>query len=106
VVRDGVVLTPPLADGPLGGITRAAVMDIARDLDVEVHETSLVRTDLFLADEIFLTGTAAEITPVREVDGREIGPRGPVTEQIQSTFMDAVRGRIDRYKGWLTFVEG
>jgi branched-chain amino acid aminotransferase len=105
IVRDGVLLTPPLSDGPLGGITRAAVMDIARDLGVEVHEASLVRTDLFLADEIFLTGTAAEITPVREVDGREIGPRGPITEKIQATFIDAVRGRLEQYGGWLTYVD-
>ncbi|MFA9444811.1 branched-chain amino acid transaminase [Egicoccus sp. AB-alg6-2] len=105
VVRDGMVLTPPLSDGPLGGITRSSVMTIARDLDIEVHETSLVRTDLYLADEIFLTGTAAELTPVREVDGRVIGPRGPVTERIQSTFVDAIHGRIDAYKDWLTVVD-
>ena len=105
VVRDGAVLTPPLSDGPLGGITRSAVMTIARDLDIEVHETSLVRTDLYLADEIFLTGTAAELTPVREVDGRVIGPRGPVTERIQSTFIDAIHGRVDAYKDWLTVVD-
>lgn len=105
LVRDGMVLTPPLSDGPLGGITRSSVMTIARDLDIEVHETSLVRTDLYLADEIFLTGTAAELTPVREVDGRVIGPRGPVTERIQSTFVDAIHGRIDAYKDWLTIVD-
>jgi branched-chain amino acid aminotransferase len=105
VVRDGEILTPPLSDGPLGGITRASVMTIARDLGYAVHETSLVRTDLFLADEIFLTGTAAELTPVREVDGREIGPRGPVTEHVQSTFLDAIRGRLDAYQGWLTYVD-
>jgi branched-chain amino acid aminotransferase len=105
VVRDGVILTPPLSDGPLGGITRASVMTIARDLGYEVHESSLVRTDLFLADEVFLTGTAAELTPVREVDGRELGKRGPVTEHIQSTFIDAVRGRVEAYEGWLTFVD-
>jgi branched-chain amino acid aminotransferase len=105
VIRDGVVLTPPLSDGPLGGITRSSVMTIARDLDIEVHETSLVRTDLYLADEIFLTGTAAELTPVREVDGRVIGPRGPITERIQSTFVDAIHGRIDAYKDWLTVVD-
>jgi branched-chain amino acid aminotransferase len=106
VIRDGVIHTPPLSDGPLGGITRRSVIQIARDLGYEVAETSLVRTDLYLADEIFLTGTAAEITPVREVDSREIGPRGPVTEQVQSTFMDAVRGRLDAYKDWLTYVDG
>jgi branched-chain amino acid aminotransferase len=105
VIHDGVIKTPPLSDGPLGGITRAAVMQIARDLGHELVESSLVRTDLYLADEIFLTGTAAELTPVREVDGRVIGPRGPITEQIQSTFIDAVRGRVDRYKDWLHHVD-
>lgn len=105
IVVDGVIQTPPLHDGPLGGITRRSVMTIARDLGYEVVETSLVRTDLYLADEMFLTGTAAELTPVREVDGRTIGPRGPVTERIQSTFIDAVRGRVDRYKDWLTYVD-
>lgn len=104
IVRDGMLLTPPLSDGPLGGITRDSVLRIAADLDVPLHETSLVRTDLFTADEAFLTGTAAEITPVREVEGRAIGSRGPVTERIQSTFMDAVGAKLDRYKDWLTFV--
>ncbi|MDX1620137.1 MAG: branched-chain-amino-acid transaminase [Nitriliruptorales bacterium] len=106
VVKDGAVLTPPLSDGPLGGITRQSVFRIAHDLDIEVHETQLVRTDLFWADEIFLTGTAAEVTPVREVEGRTVGEgkRGPITEQIQSTFMDAVSGKLDQYKDWLTYV--
>jgi branched-chain amino acid aminotransferase len=104
IVRDGVIHTPPLSDGPLGGITRDSVMTIARDLGIEVRETSLVRSDLYLADEAFLTGTAAELTPVREVDGREIGPRGPITEQVQTTFMDAIRGKVDAYKDWLTYV--
>ena len=104
IVRDGAILTPPLSDGPLGGITRESVMTIARDLEIPVHEASLVRTDLYLADEAFLTGTAAELTPVREVDGREIGPRGPITEKVQSTFMDAIRGKVDAYKDWLTYV--
>ncbi|HEX9888082.1 MAG TPA: branched-chain amino acid transaminase [Nitriliruptorales bacterium] len=104
IVRDGELLTPPLSAGPLGGITRAAVMRIASDYDIPVHETSLVRTDLFTADEAFLTGTAAEITPVREVEGRTIGKRGPITERIQSTFMDAVSGKLDQYKDWLTYV--
>lgn len=104
IVRDGQILTPPLSDGPLGGVTRQSVMQIADDLGIPLHETSLVRSDLFTADEAFLTGTAAEITPVREVDGRVIGTRGPVTEQVQSTFMKAVTGGVDRYKDWLTFV--
>jgi branched-chain amino acid aminotransferase len=105
VVHDGVIKTPPLSDGPLGGITRSSIMTIAGDLGIEVVECSLVRTDLYLADEIFLTGTAAELTPVREVDGREIGPRGPITERVQTAFVDAIRGREDRYKGWLHHVE-
>ncbi len=106
VVHDGVITTPPLSDGPLGGVTRTSVMTIARDLGYELHEASLVRTDLYLADEMFLTGTAAELTPVREIDGREVGKRGPVTEAIQSTFIDAVRGRVERYDDWLTYVDG
>ena len=105
VVTDGVLRTPPLSDGPLGGITRDSVITIARDHGYEVREEHLVRTDLYLADEAFLTGTAAELTPIREVDGREIGPRGPVTERIQTTFMDGLRGKVDRYEGWLTHVE-
>jgi branched-chain amino acid aminotransferase len=105
VVHDGVIKTPPLSDGPLGGITRSSVMTIAEDLGYEVVESSLVRTDLYLADEIFLTGTAAELTPVREIDGRIIGQRGPITERIQSTFIDTVRGRVDRYKDWLHHVD-
>ncbi len=105
VVHDGVIKTPPLSDGPLGGITRSSVMQIAQDLGYPMVESSLVRTDLYLADEMFLTGTAAELTPVREIDGREIGSRGPITEHIQATFMDAVRGRIDAYKDWLTYAD-
>jgi branched-chain amino acid aminotransferase len=105
VIRDGVIRTPPLHDGPLAGITRAAVIAIARDLGYEVIETSLVRTDLYLADEIFLTGTAAELTPVREVAGYEIGTRGPITEAVQSTFLDAVRGKVDAYREWLHVVD-
>jgi branched-chain amino acid aminotransferase len=107
VVQDGVIWTPPLTDGPLAGITRRSAITIARDLGYEVIERSLVRTDLYLADEIFLTGTAAELTPVREVEGRVIGDgrRGSVTERIQSTFMAAVRGRVERYRDWLTIVD-
>lgn len=104
IVEDGVVVTPPLTDGPLGGITRASVMTIARDLGYVVTERSLQRSDLYLADEAFLTGTAAELTPVREVDGHVLGTRGPVTEAIQATFIDAVRGRLERYEDWLAYV--
>ena len=103
-VQGGVIRTPPLHDGPLGGITRAAVIQIARDLGFEVVETSLVRSDLYLADEVFLTGTAAELTPVREIAGYDLGDRGPVTEAVQTTFLDAVRGRVPAYRDWLHVV--
>lgn len=105
LVRDGRILTPPLHDGPLAGITRASVIELARDLGYEVVETPLVRSDLYLADELFLTGTAAELTPVREVAGYQFGPRGPVTEAVQAAFLDTIHGRLDRYRGWLTYVD-
>jgi branched-chain amino acid aminotransferase len=106
VVSDGELWTPPLHDGPLGGITRAFILEIARDLGVPIVEKSLVRTDLFWADEVFLTGTAAEVTPVREVEGRKIGEgtRGPLTEKIQSIYLNAVRGEVEKYVDRLTFV--
>ena len=108
VVNGDVITTPPLSDGPLGGITRTSVMQIARDLGYTVEERSLVRTDLFLAEEAFLTGTAAELTPIAEVEGRTIGSgsRGPVTERVQSTFMDALTGKHSQYEHWLTYVHG
>jgi branched-chain amino acid aminotransferase len=107
VIRDETIYTPPLSDGPLGGITRSSVMGIARDLGFEVIEQHLVRSDLYLCDEAFLTGTAAELTPIASVDRRTVGSgeRGPVTEKVQSTYMDAIRGKVDRYKDWLTYVQ-
>jgi len=104
IVKDGVLLTPPLSSGALGGFTRDSIMTIARDAGVPVEERTLLRHDLYLADEAFLTGTAAEVVPIREVDGRIIGPRGPVTQQLQSTYLDAVRGKVERYKDWLEYV--
>jgi len=105
VVDGDTIATPPLSDGPLGGITRSSVMQIARDLGYEVVEKSLVRTDLFLADEAFLTGTAAELTPIAAVEGRNVGTgaRGPVTTRVQATFMDAITGKIPQYEPWLTY---
>lgn len=105
VVR-GRLVTPPLSSAILAGITRDSVIEIARDLGVEVHEAKLSRDQLYLAEEVFLTGTAAEITPVREVDDRRVGQGepGPITKQIQTTFFDAVRGRVPRYAKWLTQV--
>lgn len=105
VMRDGRWYTPPLADGPLPGVTRATVMQLATDLGYTVEERSLARSDLYLAEEAFLTGTAAELTPIRTVDGRQLGPRGPATERIQSRYMEVVRGEVDQYKEWLTYVE-
>jgi len=106
IVRDGVLVTPPLWAGCLGGITRDSVMVVARDLGIEVREDNLVRTDLYNADEAFFTGTAAEVTPIREVDDRMVGEghRGPVTKEIQGTFFSAARGEIDKYSHWLTYV--
>ncbi len=107
VVRDGVILTPPPSEaGALAGITQATVVQIARDLGYEVRFESLVRTDLYLADEAFLTGTAAEVVPIASVDDRAVGvvTPGPVTSALQSTYHHAVRGELPRYEEWLSRV--
>jgi branched-chain amino acid aminotransferase len=104
IVKDGAVITPPLSSGALGGITRDSVMTIARDLGYPVREEQLLRHDLYLADEAFLTGTAAEVVPIRSVDDREIGNRGPITRTLQETYFAAVRGEVERYKDWLEYV--
>jgi len=105
IVRNGRLIEPLLVSG-LTGITRATVIEIAADLGIEVVSQPMTRDDVYLADEAFFTGTAAEITPIRELDGRPIGAgrRGPVTERIQSTFFDAVNGRAENYRRWLTKV--
>lgn len=103
IARDGELLTPPLSAGALIGITRDSVIRIARDLGVNVHEADLVRTDLYTADEVFVCGTAAEITPVREIDDRVVGEPGPLTKKIQEVFHSAVRGEVERYAGWLEY---
>ncbi len=105
IVRRGRLLTPPLVS-VLEGITRDSVIRIARDKGIEVVEQSITRDEVYCAEEMFLTGTAAEITPVREVDDRKIGAgsRGPVTKTIQSTFFEAVKGRDRKYESWLTRV--
>jgi branched-chain amino acid aminotransferase len=104
VVKNGRLVTPPLSSGALEGITRDSVITIARDLGIEVREESLLRSDLYLADEAFLTGTAAEIVPMRSVDDREIGPPGEITKKIQGTYFATVHGDEDRYKDWLEHV--
>ena len=103
VVTSGVLRTPPLSSGALEGITRDSVMTIARDLGYEVREEVLLRTDLYLADEAFLTGTAAEIVPIREVDDREIGEPGEVTRKIQETYFATVHGEVEKYADWLEY---
>ena len=106
VVRDGVLATPPISAGCLDGITRGSVITLARDLGYDVREENLVRTDLYNADECFFTGTAAEITPIREVDDRIVGEghRGPVTKELQGAFFAATKGEDARYADWLTYV--
>jgi branched-chain amino acid aminotransferase len=103
LVSGGVLRTPPL-HSVLAGITRASVIEIARDKGIPVQEASITRDELYIADELFLTGTAAEVTPVREVDRRTIGSgsRGPVTRALQSAFFDVVAGRERKYERWLT----
>ncbi len=104
LVRRGAVRTPGPEASILPGITRDSVMRIARDLGIPVSECTVTRNELYVADEVFFTGTAAEVSPVREVDGYVVGPgrRGPVTEKIQQTFFRAVRGEDPRYREWLT----
>jgi branched-chain amino acid aminotransferase len=104
VIKDGVIHTPGQADGILDGINRKSCIQIARDLGYEVVERNIARAELALADEVFLTGTAAELTPMREIDDIEIGPPGPITRAIQRVFEDALRGRDARYADWLDLV--
>ena len=108
IVRDGVILTPNTSDaGALDGITQDSVETIARDLGYELRHQSLIRTDLYLADEAFLTGTAAEVVPIRAVDDRPVGPGHPgrITKEIQQTYFATVRGEVDQYKEWLDHVD-
>jgi branched-chain amino acid aminotransferase len=104
VVKGGRLITPPLAAGALDGITRDSVWTIARDLGYEVVEENLLRSDLYTADEAFLTGTAAEVVPIRSVDDRMIGEPGEMTRKIQETYFAAIRGEVEAYKGWLEHV--
>jgi len=101
IVRNGSLITPPPADGPLGGITRASVMRIAEDEGIPVKEDRLVRSDLYTADEAFFTGTAAELVPIRSVDDRDLGDPGPITRKLQETFFATVHGKVERYRDWL-----
>jgi len=110
VVKNGVIYTPDLSAGALSGITRNTVFHIAQDLGIEVVQKRITRDEVYISDEAFFTGTAAEVTPIRELDripmGKDdyVGSRGPITEKIQSAFFDIVNGRNPKYAHWLTKV--
>jgi branched-chain amino acid aminotransferase len=105
LVRDGIIYTPDLTSA-LNGITRATVITLAQEIGLEVREKRITRDEVYIADEAFFTGSAAEVTPIRELDGRMIGSgtRGPVTEKLQSLFFDVVHGRHPQHQDWLTVV--
>jgi len=104
VVRDGALLTPPHTAAILDGITRKSVIQIAGDLGYPVVERDIARAELYLAEEVFLTGTAAELVPVREIDDHELGAPGEITRAIQAKFEDALHGRAQEYAEWLDVV--
>ncbi len=106
VIKDGVVYTPDLSAGALNGITRNTVLHICKDLGLELVQKRITRDEVYISDEVFFTGTAAEVTPIREIDRIEIGSgsRGPITEKIQSAFFDIVNGRNPKYAHWLSKV--
>ena len=107
LVKDGVLHTPDLAGGALDGITRRTIIQFADDLGIKVIERLITRDEFYLADEIFMTGTAAEVTPIREYDDRTIGNggRGPLTEKLQTLYFDVVHGRNEQYMDWLSFID-
>lgn len=107
LVNNGELHTPDLSGGALDGITRRTIIEFAQDLGIKVHERRITRDEFYLADEAFFTGTAAEVTPIREYDDRKIGKgsRGEVTEQLQSLFFDVVKGKNDKYAHWLSYVD-
>lgn len=105
VVKRGRIVTPPTSAGALEGITQSSVMTIARDLGIECEVGHILRSDLYTADEAFLSGTAAEVVPIRSVDDREIGDPGPVTRKVQEVFFATVKGEVDQYKDWLEHVD-
>lgn len=105
-VRDKVIYTPPVTS-ILPGITRATVITLAREMGYEVREQQVTRDELYMADEVFFTGTAAEVTPAREIDDRTIGEGrpGPVTKAIQQAYFDTIRGKNTAHTQWLDYVE-
>ena len=107
LVKNGELHTPDLAGGALDGITRRTIIQFAHDLGIKVTERRITRDEFYLADEIFMTGTAAEVTPIREYDDRTIGNggRGPLTEKLQTLYFDVVHGRNEQYMDWLSFID-
>ena len=103
VIKNGEIMTPDLSASILPGITRETVIEIARSLGYTVREKQLIRADLYTADEVFMCGTAAEVTPIRSVDDVEVGPPGPVTRELQETYWDVVKGRRSQWLDWLDF---
>ena len=105
VVRKGVMYTPDLTSA-LEGITRETIMQFARENNIPIKEKRITRDEVYIADEAFFTGTAAEVTPIRELDGRMIGNglRGPITQKLQKLYFDCVEGKMDKYQDWLSYV--
>ena len=106
LVVNGALHTPDIGSGALKGVTRDTIMTLARELGIAVHERRILRDEVYCADEAFFTGTAAEVTPIRELDNREIGSgtRGPITEKLQKLYFDTVNGRNPAKQAWLTRV--
>ena len=106
MLRHGKLITPPISAGVLEGITRDSVTILARDMGIEVVEREITRSEIFIADEFFMTGTAAEVTPISYLDGRAIGTgkAGPITKKLQKAYFDAARGKDPKYSGWLDYV--
>ncbi len=106
-VKDGILSTPPASSGILRGITRDTVIQFARDSKITFYRNDFTREELFTSDELFFTGTAAGVTPIREVDGRTIGDGGrPMTEKIQKMYEETIHGSLKRYSSWLTPLRG
>ncbi|AVL49768.1 branched chain amino acid aminotransferase [Moraxella catarrhalis] len=107
LVKNGELHTPDLSGGALDGITRRTIIEFAKDLGIKVIERRITRDEFNLADEVFMTGTAAEVTPIREYDDRMIGNggRGELTEQLQTLYFDVVQGRSDKYQHWLSYID-
>ena len=107
LVKNGELHTPDLSGGALDGITRRTIIEFAKDLGIKVIERRITRDEFYLADEVFMTGTAAEVTPIREYDDRVIGNggRGELSEQLQTLYFDVVQGRSDKYQHWLSYID-